>query len=90
MTGHVPRCPSWTCVGCGEEWPCQLRRLELLAEYANAWVSLNIYMAGQFVQACADLPDEPAGVLHGRFFGWMSVAGGRHRVAGVGGPRLAG
>jgi hypothetical protein len=77
MNAHNPVCPSWTCAGCAGEWPCPTRREQLRAEYADAWVSLNFYLAGHFVQACGDLPQEPAGALYARFFGWLAAPGGR-------------
>jgi len=50
------------------------RRAErLLAEFDGAFASLSLYLAGQFVDACADLPHATAGPLHERFLGWLRV-----------------
>ncbi|MEW2330044.1 flavin reductase [Micromonospora chersina] len=70
MTTHHPIKPAWTCGGCAGEWPCQIRRLELRAEYDHAPVSLTLYLAAQFVDAAQDLAHVPAGHLHHRFLGW--------------------
>ncbi|MFV2127536.1 hypothetical protein ACFHWS_23810 [Micromonospora sp. LOL_013] len=69
MTLHRPVRPTWMCAGCGLPWPCQTRRLELLAEYAGAVVSLSVYMAACLLDAMADLPDYRCGYLYSRFIG---------------------
>jgi hypothetical protein len=56
---------------------------------ADAWVSLNLFLAGQFVHACADLSRVQAGVLYERFFGWLRAPGGRRRSLAVDDGRLA-
>lgn len=71
MTRHLPVTPGWTCDGCGDEWPCQVRRRELRAEYDGDPVSLALYLATQLVAAAADLVHVPAGRLHHRFLGWL-------------------
>lgn len=71
MTAHGPLRPAWTCIGCGQPWPCHTRRAELLAEFDSAPVTLALVLAGYLVEACEDLPYEPAGPLYDRFVGWM-------------------
>ncbi|SCF29370.1 hypothetical protein GA0074695_5247 [Micromonospora viridifaciens] len=70
MTTHGPVMPIWNCGGCGLPWPCPTRKRELRAEYADAPVSLALYLGSCFVQATEDMPWTPAGVLHRRFLGW--------------------
>ena len=70
MSLHLPVRPAWTCAACGQAWPCPTRKRQLLAEYEGARVSLALYLAGFFVEACGDLPAAVAGTLHHRFLGW--------------------
>ncbi|WP_433124814.1 hypothetical protein ACQPWW_20665 [Micromonospora sp. CA-240977] len=74
MTVHGPVMPIWSCGGCGLPWPCRARRLELRAEYADAPVSLALYLGSYLVQATEDMPWTPAGALHRRFLGWTRGA----------------
>ncbi|MGK5441078.1 hypothetical protein ACSNN7_04490 [Micromonospora sp. URMC 105] len=71
MTTHGPVPPVWSCGGCGAPWPCPTRRRELRAEYADAPVSLALYLGAQLVRATEDLSGTPAGALHRRFLGWL-------------------
>ena len=75
MTTHGPVMPIWSCAGCDAPWPCQTRRRELLAEYADAPVSLALYLGSYLVQAAEDLHWLPAGALHRRFLGWTRASG---------------
>ncbi|MEU4640493.1 hypothetical protein [Micromonospora sp. NPDC023814] len=70
MTTHGPMLSIWSCGGCGAPWPCRTRRQELRAEFADAPMSLALYMGAQFVRAAEDLTWAPAGTLHRRFLGW--------------------
>ncbi|MFR9780103.1 hypothetical protein ACL02O_29105 [Micromonospora sp. MS34] len=74
MSTHGPVMPIWSCGGCGLPWPCVTRRRELRAEYADAPVSLALYLGAYLVQATEDMPWTPAGVLHRRFLGWTRTA----------------
>jgi hypothetical protein len=67
---HGPLFPSWSCEDCSQPWPCDLKRESLLEEFDGARLALVLYMAGLFVEAAADLPDERVGSLHDRFLGW--------------------
>jgi hypothetical protein len=68
---HSPARPAWTCTVCADTWPCATRQRELLGEFDGARVSLTLYLAELFLDACADLPAAPAGALHQRFLGWV-------------------
>jgi len=68
---HNPVRPSWSCTGCGADWPCPTRRAELAAEYDRRPASLVLYLSGCLVEACSDLPLCLAGALHARFLGWL-------------------
>ncbi|MGN9774851.1 hypothetical protein ACTMS0_03585 [Micromonospora sp. H33] len=74
MTTHGPVMPLWSCGGRNLPWPCPTRKRELRAEYADAPVSLALYLGSYLVQATEDMPWTPAGVLHRRFVGWTRVA----------------
>ncbi len=74
MSDHRAMRPSWHCVSCGDVWPCHGARLRLRAEFDGAPVSLAIFLAGSFLDACEDLASVPAGRLHDRFLGWMKGA----------------
>ena len=74
MTAHGPVMPLWSCGGCNAPWPCPTRRRELRAEFAEAPVSLALYLGSYLVQAAQDLAWIPAGTLHRRFLGWTREA----------------
>ena len=69
--GHIPAAPTWNCTLCGQPWPCSGKRAKLLAEYADARVSLHLLMARRLLDAAADLPALPADALHIRFLAWI-------------------
>ncbi|MBM7083320.1 MULTISPECIES: hypothetical protein [Micromonospora] len=71
LGAHVPARPSWQCTGCGEPWPCRVRRDRLLGEYADDRAALGVYLGLQLVEALTDLSRQPAGDLHTRFLGWL-------------------
>lgn len=79
---HSPVSPTWSCAGCGREWPCPARREELLTEYAGDSLSLLVYLGDKLIAAVADLPQVPAGRLHHRIVGWA-----RSAVVGAGPDR---
>ncbi|WP_091294431.1 hypothetical protein [Micromonospora halophytica] len=68
---HVPVRPGWQCAGCGEPWPCQVRRDRLLSEYAQNRAALGVYLGLHLADASSDLRREPAGDLYARFLGWL-------------------
>ncbi|SCG44414.1 hypothetical protein [Micromonospora inositola] len=74
MTTHGPVMPIWSCGGCDLPWPCPTRKRELRAEYADAPVSLALYLGSYLVQAAEDMAWMPAGALHRRFLGWTREA----------------
>jgi hypothetical protein len=74
VTTHGPVMPIWSCGGCDLPWPCPTRKRELRAEYAEAPVSLALYLGSYLVQAAEDMPWTAAGVLHRRFLGWARAA----------------
>ena len=70
-TDHRPIRPSWTCVHCGDEWPCAPRRDELIDEAYGSRVHLALLMVRYFTDALDDHPDTPPGQLYTRFVGWV-------------------
>lgn len=65
---HLPSRPAWTCQVCGDPYPCQTRRVQLLDEFRGASVQLAVFMSIDFMEAAAELPAVPAQDLHARFF----------------------
>lgn len=68
---HLPSRPAWRCSGCGRDWPCQSKRDKLIEEYADARVSLAVYLATCFQEAERDLPRTQPATLYHRFLGWL-------------------
>lgn len=73
---HLPLRPLWLCRVCAAPWPCATARLTLLREYADARVTLLIYLATLLHEAVDDLyalnPDDgpTPEQLFARFIGW--------------------
>lgn len=68
---HVPRQPSWTCAACGDEWPCEYARADLVAESSAGRTPVLVYLAICLADAVGDL--SPGGLspgLYDRFVGW--------------------
>jgi len=68
---HTAVRPSWVCPSCDVPWPCATARRDLRAEYADAPVSLGLYLAACMVEAAEQLPAESTGELYARFLGWI-------------------
>ncbi|MGC4761018.1 hypothetical protein [Micromonospora trifolii] len=71
---HLPNPPSWTCTGCGREWPCATKQSQLLAEFGGARASLAVYLGSCLVAAAQDLPTLPLPRVRLRFLGWLPRA----------------
>lgn len=71
---HLPSTPSWTCTGCGEEWPCATKQSQLLAEYGGASTGLAVYLGSCLLAAVQDLPALPVARARNRFLGWLPRA----------------
>jgi hypothetical protein len=65
---HLPDRPAWTCVLCGDDYPCAIRRAQLLEDFRTAPVPFALFMSVDFMNATADLPGVPPDELHARFF----------------------
>jgi hypothetical protein len=65
---HLPARPAWTCVVCGDDYPCATRRAQLLADLDGAAVQLAVFMRRDYLEATIELPTIPAEDLHVRFF----------------------
>jgi hypothetical protein len=63
---HLPARPAWTCVVCGDDYPCATRRAQLLADFDGAPVQLAVFMSRDYLDATTELP--AAKNLHVRFF----------------------
>jgi hypothetical protein len=68
LSDHLTARPVWTCVVCGDDYPCATRRAQLLEEFRGASVQFATFMSIDFLDAVADPPDVPPGELHARFF----------------------
>jgi hypothetical protein len=77
VSAHNPMARKWTCLGCGEPWPCRTRQRQLRAQYAGAPVSLALLLGAAMIEAAGEpdgeLRHDPAGALYTRFVGWLSV-----------------
>ncbi|MFG2050460.1 hypothetical protein ACGFIW_23870 [Micromonospora sp. NPDC048935] len=71
---HLPSPPSWTCTGCGREWPCATKQSQLLAEFGGARTALAVYLGSCLVAAAQDLPTVPLPRVRLRFLGWLPRA----------------
>ncbi|MGI5521324.1 hypothetical protein ACQEUX_10225 [Micromonospora sp. CA-259024] len=71
---HLPNPPSWTCTGCGGEWPCATKQSQLLAEFGGARAALAVYLGSCLVAAAQDLPTLPPTRVRLRFLGWLPRA----------------
>ncbi|MEH1167699.1 hypothetical protein V6V47_20165 [Micromonospora sp. CPCC 205539] len=71
---HLPSAPSWTCTGCGREWPCATKQSQLLAEFGGARAALAVYLGSCLVAAAQDLPTLPLPRARLRFLGWLPRA----------------
>ena len=71
---HLPSPPSWTCTGCGREWPCATKQSQLLAEFGGARAALAVYLGSCLVAAAQDLPTLPLPRARLRFLGWLPRA----------------
>ncbi|MET8277540.1 flavin reductase [Micromonospora sp. NPDC005174] len=74
LSAHQPVRPQWICAGCRAPWPCRTVKRQLIKEFTGARISLMLHLSAYLVQACADLPRTPSGVLHSRFLAWPRSA----------------
>lgn len=73
MVEHNPSQPAWSCVGCGQVWPCPERRRSYRQEFTGEPVALALLMASWLAVACRDLVDGDE-ELYCRFLGWIKEA----------------
>lgn len=74
---HIPVRPAMACAECGEEWPCDQAKDQLLAEYASDPLSLATYLGAQLAdaldQAFQDQAWKRVDTLYDRFMGWRDA-----------------
>ncbi|GIE35876.1 hypothetical protein Ait01nite_089210 [Actinoplanes italicus] len=63
---HIPDMATYDCRRCGEPWPCEDARLDLIELWAPA--ELDLRMTAEMRLAAPVLPDVP---LEPRFLGWI-------------------
>lgn len=68
---HLPMPPTWACSGCAHEWPCAIKRNQLLAEFGGSRPALGIYLGSCFTAALSDLARIDKEDLQQRFLGWL-------------------
>ena len=66
---HPLQRPSWRCTGCGEPWPCAMRREELLRDYGENLDELRVMLTGFL--AYADAPGTDPEALRRQLLGWL-------------------
>ncbi|WP_238490658.1 hypothetical protein [Actinoplanes flavus] len=77
---YVPSRPDWNCKapGCGQPWPCETEKAELLWTFREARLVLRMYLAAHMQDAIDDAVRHPFDVdidFWPRFLGWVpSVA----------------
>jgi hypothetical protein len=67
---HAALQPSWDCIACGCDWPCDPARVELAERFAGKPGRLSIYMAEQLGFAAPALFMVPPDDLYARFIAW--------------------
>ncbi|MDT4992533.1 MAG: hypothetical protein QOH97_2425 [Actinoplanes sp.] len=65
---HTPQRPIWECRACGESWPCDPARVQLIAEMDR--INLAVYMWLNLEYAVLEIPAMPASELFDRFISW--------------------
>jgi hypothetical protein len=73
VDGHGPRQPHWTCVRCGQDWPCPSWRAEIGRARRSGRLTLMIYLARIMLTAQRDLPHLTSPELVARFLEWVRV-----------------
>ncbi|MCM0678641.1 hypothetical protein NCC78_28800 [Micromonospora phytophila] len=63
--------PTWTCTGCGQDWPCVTKQSQLLVEFGGPRVALAVYLGSCLSAALQDLPALSVGHAQARFLGWL-------------------
>lgn len=71
---HAALQPSWDCIACGVDWPCDPAREELAVRFVDQPVELSVYMAIQLGNAASALYQLPSDELWDRFIAWTKPA----------------
>lgn len=72
---HAPYRPAWSCLACGEEWPCLTRRRQLCELFGGEPGGIARYLAAYLVDATADLGHLSTIEVRDRFLGWCGKPG---------------
>jgi hypothetical protein len=70
---HEPRQPCWTCLHCGQNWPCETWRDQARRARRYGRPTLMIYLAQLMLDAQRDLPAATAPELVDRFLEWVRL-----------------
>jgi hypothetical protein len=69
---HAEARPDWTCIGCGEPYPCEQGRTQLIAAYGGFTDALAVRGVELMEQAIVDLDEVPPDELWRRFLAWTA------------------
>ncbi|WP_433361907.1 hypothetical protein ACQPZX_29365 [Actinoplanes sp. CA-142083] len=72
---HVPQRPAWTCRVCGDEWPCNAARENLLAEKQDDPTGTAVLMWTYLESFIFDQGPGPLGDAFERFIAWTRPRG---------------
>jgi hypothetical protein len=78
LGGHRPARPDWTCLDCGQQWPCSPARYLLAAhlQYDRAAAVVVARRLGRcLVHAVYDQPGRSVGSLYDQFLHWLTPVG---------------
>jgi hypothetical protein len=68
---HAPDTQTWSCLACGEDWPCVVRRDQLHAVWKETPVWIEQLMGAYLLDALAARPDMPHREMRERHLGWV-------------------
>jgi hypothetical protein len=68
---HVPARPDWSCRGCGQAWPCIVRKRQLKYVYQGNPIGLGNQLRLLLGQAREELPALTEEELAERFLHWV-------------------
>ncbi|GAA4682160.1 hypothetical protein Prum_053410 [Phytohabitans rumicis] len=69
---HAPGRPGWTCLACGDGWPCVQRKEQIRELTAGDQVLMSIYMRTYLGDACVDLSHLAVEQVKERLMGWVT------------------
>lgn len=74
---HIAARPSWDCRVCGDPWPCEPARKELVASHTRTELAVQMWV--YFDAAAREMPQALAVDMLHRFLDWTWQAHPNHR-----------